>query len=53
MLVDASGRIFAGATNKCLRRGEGSGMKIASGWQSGVLVENMSLRRGWVVRASK
>ena len=39
------------ATTKSLRCGKGSGTRIASRWQLGVLVECMSFSSGWVVRA--
>ena len=45
------GCIGVEATTKSLRCGKGSGTRIASRWQLGILVECMSLSRGWVMRA--
>ena len=39
------------ATTKSLRCGKGSGIRIASKWQLGVLVECKVFSSGWVLRA--
>ena len=36
------------ATTKSLRDGTGSGTRITSRWQLGVLLERMSFSSGWV-----